>query len=647
MDVVLGTAGHIDHGKTSLVRALTGINCDRLSEEKKRGITIELGFAWLDLPDGKRLGIVDVPGHERFVKNMVAGASGIDCMALVVAADEGMMPQTREHMDICALLGVRRGIVALTKCDMVDADWLEMVQEDVAASLAGTFLEGAPIFPVSSATGQGLDALRQGICELVASLPPRRDPDIFRLPADRVFTLKGFGTVVTGTIVSGSCNEGEDVVIMPAGIGARARTLQVHSQPAVQARQGQRCAMNLQGVEVTNIERGDVIARPGTLFPSRRWIVRLACLESSPLPIRQRMEVHFHHGTRECMARIVFRDRMELAPGETALAEIHLHEALPAIFGDHCVARAHSPLRAIAGGVIIDPLPPLLRKRDPLFPHKFTILQKLGELAAQPSANLTEQAETLASLALELCPPPGADNKRLAVLTGLPAPALANALNAAVAKGAAILWDGAARWYIDKNVFDECIKKACLRARELHTRDPLKMSFAPNALLTGWGENLPSRFCQCVLETAVKAGLLAQESNGMRLASYKTRMNTDTAALLEQIICIYEHAGAAPPTLKELEEQTGRDARQLMPLLGHLCETGQLMKIQEGLYYFKPEIERILAAIKEWFASHATLDVGNMKEILNISRKYAIPLLEYMDAIRMTYRSGNERKLRQ
>ena len=273
MALILGTAGHIDHGKTSLVRALTGIDCDRLEEEKRRGITIELGFAWVPMPGGERLGIVDVPGHERFVKNMVAGAAGVDFVMLVIAADEGVMPQTREHLEICSLLGIRHGFVALTKVDMVDADWLELAQEDVRTFLQGTFLEGAPIFPVSSSTGQGIPALREHILACASSLPPRHGSDIFRLPVDRVFTLKGHGTVITGTVISGAVSEGDELCFMPGALPTRARSLQRHGSSVEMVRAGERCAVNVQGLEVTDIHRGNTLCRPDTLFPSRRWLV--------------------------------------------------------------------------------------------------------------------------------------------------------------------------------------------------------------------------------------------------------------------------------------------------------------------------------------------------------------------------------------
>lgn len=647
MDAILGTAGHIDHGKTSLVRALTGINCDRLDEEKRRGITIDLGFAWLDLPDGRRLGIIDVPGHERFVKTMVAGAAGIDCMLLVIAADEGVMPQTREHLDICSLLGVRSGIVALTKIDMVDADWLQMVSDDVRENLRGTFLEGAPILPVSSATGQGLDELRSAVFDLVGSLKENSGTDILRLPVDRVFTLKGFGTVVTGTLVSGSCRQGEDICILPTGKNARVRSIQVHGNSVEEGRRGQRCALNLQGVEVEDIQRGDIIARPDTLFPSRRWIVELACLPNAPHPLRQRMEIHFHHGSKECSAKLIFKDRNELKPGERAITEIHLAQPIAGIFGDHCVMRAHSPLRTIAGGTLIDPLPPILRARDPLFTQKFKALEDLTKLAEQKDkARSATKAQELTALALSLCDMPGTDEKRLAVLTGLPANSLEAALKKLAEKGQVICWDASSKSWVDKNVFEASLENALKRIAELHEREPLKGFFAQNALCAGWGDNLPSRYTQKVLERGVKRGLLKEEGNGLKLASWEIKPDADQSAIMGRLVEMYEKNGLTPPTLKEAQEHLATDQKQILSILAHLCENGKLVRIQEGLYYNKAVLDDIMRKIREWFENNDNLDVGAMKTIFGISRKFAIPLLEYLDSVGITYRVGNQRQLR-
>ncbi|MBD5552731.1 MAG: selenocysteine-specific translation elongation factor, partial [Desulfovibrio sp.] len=589
MDAVLGTAGHIDHGKTSLIAALTGINCDRLAEEKRRGITIELGFAWLDLPDGRRLGIVDVPGHERFVKNMVAGAAGIDCVLLVIAADEGVMPQTREHLEICQLLGIKAGIVALTKIDMVDRDWLEMVREDVAAALKGTFLEGAPMLEVSSATGEGIPGLRAAVYDLVSSLDQRKGSDILRLPIDRVFTLKGHGTVVTGTLVSGECGQGEDVCVMPSGKKARARSLQVHGNAVSHAHPGQRCAINLQGLEVSDIGRGDIVSQPDALFPSERWLVRLSCLASSPLPIRQRMETHFHHGSAECAARVVLLDCEELQPGESALAELRFEQPMVGIFGDRCVLRAHSPLRTIAGAVLLDPLPEILRRRDAVFAQK---LASLGELANLAEMRAPEPVR-LVGLALALRPLPGANLAQLAVLTGLARPEIATALAQLLKEGHAVCWNPETGAWVARSQFDASIECCRRRADELHRREPLKTRFAQGAFCAGWGDGLPPKYIQKVIDEAARLGLLEQTASGLRLAGRTAELSETQRRILGRMEKAYGAENMSPPALKEFCEAERLEMKLVLAVAGHLCDTGKLVKIQEGFYYHADALAKI------------------------------------------------------
>ena len=429
MSVIMGTAGHIDHGKTSLIRALTGIDCDRLGEEKRRGITIELGFAYVDLPGGERMGIVDMPGHERFVRTMVAGASGIDFVMLVISADEGVMPQTREHLEICTLLGVRHGIVALTKIDMVDADMLELATEDVREFLKGTFLEGAPIFPVSSVTGEGLDALRAAIAEQ-SRRQPRRRSDLFRLPVDRVFSLKGHGTVVTGTLVSGSAACGDEVELLPSGRRSHIRSIQSHGEGQEKAEAGHRISLNLHGLSVEDISRGDVVTHVGTMKNSRRWIVELTCLASSPRGLRHRGEIHFHHSARELAARLYFYDRDRLEPGDTALVEVHFSEPVAGVFADRCIVRAFSPLRTVAGGSILYPLDTAPRRS-----HIDEAMQK--RLLSLPDAD----AETRIAVQLELAGRFGATLSDLSILTDLGGRQLEKQIQAMSGKGGAFCWD--------------------------------------------------------------------------------------------------------------------------------------------------------------------------------------------------------------
>jgi len=360
---VLGTAGHVDHGKTALIKALTGTDTDRLKEEKKRGITIELGFASLALPSGQTLGIVDVPGHEKFIKNMVSGAAGIDLVMMVIAADEGIMPQTKEHLQICSLLGISKGLVALTKIDLVEEEWLELVQSEITEFLKGTFLEDAPIVPVSATKQKGLSDLVKAIYTTVSKIDEKANDGIFRLPVDRVFTMKGFGTVVTGTLVSDHIKTNEEVEILPRNTTVRIRGLQVHNQPVDEAWVGQRTAINLQGIEKSAIERGNVLVRPKTVWPSQRLDIYVEFLASNSKSIKNRALVRLHTGTSEIIARITLLDKDELAPGQDGFAQLVLASKGVVVAGDHFVLRSYSPVTTIGGGRIIDPLP-LKHKRQ-------------------------------------------------------------------------------------------------------------------------------------------------------------------------------------------------------------------------------------------------------------------------------------------
>ncbi len=363
--IILGTAGHIDHGKTSLVRALTGIETDRLKEEKERGITIELGFAYLDLPNGQRLGIIDVPGHERFIKNMVAGASTIDLVALIIAADEGVMPQTREHLDICSLLGIKKGLVVLTKIDMVEEDWLDLVQEDIKEFLKGTFLEGALILPVSSSTGQGIPELIVALERLSNEVEERSSAGIFRLPVDRVFTMRGFGTVITGTAVSGSLSVGDQVTLYPQEIQAKVRGIQVHNQDTEQVRAGLRTAINLQGIEKATVNRGDVVASALGLYPSLLLDLQVRLLKSAQRPLKHRSQIRFHSGTSEILGRLLLLEGEEIKPGETGFCQLRLTERVALLPGDLAVIRSYSPVQTIGGAEVLNVIPAKHKRLNP------------------------------------------------------------------------------------------------------------------------------------------------------------------------------------------------------------------------------------------------------------------------------------------
>lgn len=634
MSVIMGTAGHIDHGKTSLIRALTGIDCDRLGEEKRRGITIELGFAYADLPGGVRMGIVDMPGHERFVRTMVAGASGIDFVLLVISADEGVMPQTREHLEICTLLGVRHGIVALTKIDMVDADMLELAKEDVKDFLQGTFLENAPIFPVSSVTGEGLEALRAAIAEQ-SLRQPRRRSDLFRLPVDRVFSLKGHGTVVTGTLVSGSAACGDEVELLPSGKLSHIRSIQSHGQGQEKAEAGHRISLNLHGLAVEDISRGDVVTHMGTMKNSKRWIVELTCLGSSPRGLRHRGEIHFHHSARELAARLYFYDRDRLEPGQSTLAEVHFSEPVAGIFGDRCIVRAFSPLRTVAGGSILYPLDTAPRRS-----HIDGTMRE--RLLALPDAD----EQTRISTQLELSGRFGATMADLSILTDLGKKALEKQLQALSGKGGAFCWDKDARCWISPVCLERLTERALAAAEGFHKKNPLEHGMAKGVILAGMGAAVPPKLAHYVLERLVRSGRLVSEGELLRMAEHQVSLADDQQALKEALLKAHLASPLMPPNHTELFAELGITARQAQPIFKLLVTEGTLVKIREDLYYLTSVMNELREKVRQFLLGHSEITPGDFRDISGISRKNGISLLEHFDKEQLTMRVGDKRVLR-
>jgi selenocysteine-specific elongation factor len=640
MPVIMGTAGHIDHGKTTLVKALTGIDCDRLAEEKKRGITIELGFAFMDLPPvpgtkgggPRRLGVVDVPGHERFVKNMVAGAAGIDFVLLVIAADEGVMPQTREHLEICSLLGIKAGVVALTKTDMVEPDWLDMVKEEVANYLQGTFLEGAPIMPVSAHTGSGLDELKLELAKLADGFAPHRRSDLFRLPVDRVFTMKGYGTVVTGTLVSGKVKVGDDITVYPGGLSTKVRTLQSHGAQVEEVQAGSRTAVNLAGVEVEELSRGDVLARPGTLFPSLFWDVELTCLKSSPRSIKHRKEVHFHHGSREVMARVYLLEGEALEPGQTAMCRIRFTEPLAGVYGDRVVARSFSPLRTIAGGRLLNPLPHRVKRFSPAV----ETLRSLGG----------ESPEAIVLGQLALAGPAGLSFGQLLVATSLESKALEKALQLMGGKQEALLVDREARLYVSGQVVQQLSESLLAHLADYHGREPMKPGVARGGLASTWGRRLPPKLFHFVLEGLLKKGGIAAEAELLRLPGHRVSLASDASALREKILAAYVAGGESPPNLKDVLEPLGVTFKEAAAVFKVLQDEGRLVKVKEEMYYARAALDAVIERTRAFFATREEMSPQDFREVSQLSRKYAIPLLEYFDKEKYTVRVGDNRRWR-
>lgn len=633
MPLIMGTAGHIDHGKTTLVKALTGIDCDRLKEEKKRGITIELGFAYLDLPGGERLGVIDVPGHERFVKNMVAGAGGVDFALLVVAADEGVMPQTREHLEICTLLGIETGLVALTKTDMVEDEWLEMVVEDVSEFLEGTFLEGAPLLPVSAHTGAGLEELRAAVAAKAAECASRRRSDLFRLPVDRVFSMKGHGTVVTGTLVSGSVREGEDVELFPSGTRTKVRGLQSHGASVAEAPAGCRTAVNVASLEVEDVSRGEVLARPGSLFPVTAWDVELAYLASAGRELKHRKEIHFHHGTSEMLARIHLLDRDALKPGDTALCRIVLPRPLAGVYGDRVVLRSFSPLRTIAGGRIVNPYGRKVKRRSD------EVMSALAELAG-------EDQEAVLAAQLRLAGTEGASLAMLRTMAGLEAKALDKAMQGLCARGGAVLFDRDARVYVSGPVVDELCASALAFVADYHAREPMRQGVARGELASSWGRRVPERLVHFLVERLLKRGDLVAEAEVLRLPGHKVSLAADQEKLRAAVAGAYAAGGESPPNVRDVLDPLGVEFKEAAGVYRLLQESGELVKVKEEMFFHAPALAAIRERTVAFMEAEGEMSAADFKELSGLSRKFAIPLLEYFDKEKLTVRVGDMRVLR-
>ena len=629
--IVLGTAGHIDHGKTTLIKALTGIETDRLKEEKARGITIELGFAYLDLPSGLRLGIVDVPGHEKFVKNMVAGAAGIDLVALVIAADEGVMPQTREHLEICSLLEVRQGLVVLTKVDMVDEEWLDLVSEDIAEFLTGTFLEGAPIVPVSGVTGRGIPELIDLLDQMTTDLDERPSTGPFRLPVDRVFTMRGFGTVITGTSIDGQVEVGGEVVIYPQQQPGRVRGLQVHNQDVTTARRGQRTAMNLQGVEKTEIKRGDVVAEPGSLQPSLWLDIEAAALPSMARPLKQRAPIRFHVGTAEVLGRILFLDRDELKAGETALCQVRLEAPVAAMAMDRYVMRSYSPVHTIAGGVIVHPHP----KRHKRFRPEIT-----ADLTTLRSGTPEEKILVHARLATTQ----GLAPAHLPRLTGMPAKELDGIIKELLSKQKLIRFDPETGRMISAEIWQQLLDESQKLLADFHQAQPHKPGMSREEFRRRLlGDPNPKLFNR-LLKKLTDDNLAVAEKELLRLPQHKVTLAEDEEQLRNLLLQAYQQGGNTPPTFKELTEK--RDPNQVRKVLGVLSEEGQLVKINQDLYYHQQALQNIKDQLIAFLQQNERISTPQFKDITGLTRKFLIPLLEHFDTTQLTMRIGDERVLR-
>jgi len=629
--LIIGTAGHIDHGKTTLVKALTGIDTDRLKEEKERGISIELGFASLTLPDGTQAGIVDVPGHERFVKTMLAGVGGIDLVILVIAADEGVMPQTREHLHICELLRVKRGLVALTKADLVDGEWLEMVRADVAGVLKSTFLDGCPVVPCSATTGQGLPELLQAIQAQAAVAEPKRTEATLRLPIDRVFTIKGFGTVVTGTLWSGTLLVADEVAILPMDLRSRVRRLQVHGQTLEQAVAGQRTAVNLPGLEVSQIERGDVLCAPGTLRASEAFDATLALLPDAPRPLLNRARIRFHLGTSERLARVLLLDREELQPGEETYVHLRLEAPSAALPQDRYVIRSYSPAVTIGGGSILDPNPPRERRPRAKMIEHLRILER-GSVTDRVERHLL--AAGFAPVTLE----------ELRVRSDLDPVAVAESLRELLAKDSAVLVDAKGEaGALHAERVAQLENEVLAHLTEFHAKEPLKDGLAKEELRSKLPAQLTPATFGWMLARLTDAGKIAVERDKVRLAEHRPTLSAAEEELKAKIEAAYRTAGFQPATPDGVLASLGAERKLFQAVFRRMVDDGILVKVKDDIFLHRERYQEMRERVLSHFRTQRSINVGTMKDLFGVSRKYAIPFLEHLDDARITRRQGDER----
>jgi selenocysteine-specific elongation factor len=618
---VIGTAGHVDHGKTTLVRALTGVDTDRLPEEKRRGISIDLGFAALTLPSGRRAAIVDVPGHERFVKNMVAGATGIDCCLLVVAADEGVMPQTREHLDIVELLGVGRGVVALTKADMVDADWLDLIRSDLADALAGTFLADAPVVVCDAVTGRGVAELAATLDRILASAPVRSSAGRMRMPVDRVFTVPGFGTVVTGTLASGSVAVEDRLELMPSARPVRVRGLQHHGATVDRAFAGQRTAINLAGVDRDEVRRGDVVATPGAVSAARVLAARLRLLRRAESPLATGARVHLHVGTAESVARVVLLEVDELAPGESTYALLYPAEPLALASGDRFVIRRISPVTTIGGGTVLD-----VGRRYRRHERK-----GLADLALRERGDPREIVRAAAAGGLPV------SAQAVAASTGL-ADAEDRLRQLAAAGDVVAVGDGL--WQ-EQAAFERLRDRLAAHLTAYHRRFPLRLGMPKEELRRSLWPSLEPRASNDLLER------LGAAVDGDRVAAAGWRVELPPAlrAVADRLVADLEAAGIEPPAqgaaLAAARVPPG-DADELIRLL---VETGRIVRVADDLIFARAPLDAAVARVRAHLAEHGTATMSELRDLLGTTRKYAVPLGEWMDRVHITRRQGDVRRL--
>ena len=623
--IILGTAGHIDHGKSSLVKALTGIDPDRLKEEKERGITIDLGFASINYPEGLTVGIVDVPGHERLIKNMLAGAGGVDVVLMAIAADEGVMPQSREHLAICELLKIKAGIIALTKADLVEEDWLRLVTGDVLGFVKGTFLERAEILPVSVKTGLNIETLKNLIRDLALKVQPKRTQGLFRMPVDRVFTLKGFGTVVTGTALSGAITLDSPVRILPAKLTTRVRGLQTHGRSTEKAYAGQRIGINLQGIDRELLKRGDVVVDSDKLLPTLTLDAELGMLKNAPV-IKSRERVHFYTGTSETIARIIVYDSEEAIPGESCFCQFRLENPVVVLSGDRYIIRGFSPLETIGGGEILDPFPVRRKKSagidDLIVLKEGSLKDKVGMKVRRSGLRGVSAGDIIGWVQGDILEIESAITQLLK--------------EGALVRSQDLLFHKDGFYALRETVMAEVVR--------FHKENPLKQGVPKEALRARVRVGLKD-------DEKVFDGLVAMineltiDKDIIRLTGFSVALSNTDEGTKQRILAALDKVGFQPPMKNELAGQLSIKEKELNDLLMLLTKEGLLVRINDSLYITRVQYDAMIDSLKKFYAKKSEMSIAEFRDILGTTRKYALPFVEFLDSKKITLRVGDIRRL--
>jgi selenocysteine-specific elongation factor len=631
--IIIGTAGHIDHGKTTLIKAITGKETDTLREEKERGISINLGFTFFDLPSGKRAGIIDVPGHEKFIKNMLAGVSGIDMVLLVIAADEGIMPQTREHFEILQLLNIKNGIVALTKIDMVDDDWLSMIKEDIKEEFKGTFLENAPLIPISSKSGAGLKDLINEIDKAAEEVKAKDTEGHFRLPVDRSFSISGFGTVVTGTVISGKVQEGDSVEVYPSKLITKVRGIQVHDKAVKFAEAGQRTALNLANIKSNEVNRGDVISVEKLMEPSMMVDCKIYYLKSALKPLENRQRVRLYHGTSEILCRVALLDKEAINPGDSGFVQLRLEKPLTSQRNDRFVIRSYSPMHTIGGGVIIEPAAKKARQFNKAY---------LEDLKIKESGKIENILESTVEKLSDSYP----EKFHILKAVGKNVESIDEKLNELVNNHKILALNNSDKTiYMHRNFVDLKTQQIKAILEKFHSENELLPGISKEEIKTRvFGKNLRQKVYDELLEILKKDEIIDIHNNYISLYNFKIIFSKEQQKIREHIINSYLSAKYSPPKYEELDSGKS-DKKVFRKVFESLLLSGELIKVSEECILEKHCYEEAKKIIYDYIKKNGSITAAQWRDILNTSRKYAVALLENFDSIKLTKRIEDKRVL--